>query len=64
VQLLLDTGKADLNTCDVKGETPLLVAVLCGHKTVVRQLLGTRMVDVNSQDEEGRTIILCDGKWR
>ncbi|RYP49195.1 hypothetical protein DL768_005073 [Monosporascus sp. mg162] len=39
VQLLLDTGKVDIDSIDNNGRTPLQWAVERGHETIVRLLL-------------------------
>ncbi|KAL9085606.1 MAG: hypothetical protein Q9165_007506 [Trypethelium subeluteriae] len=55
VQLLLETGKVDVNSRDWAGETPLLQAVWEGHEAILRLLLEQGKVDVNSRNIYGQT---------
>jgi ankyrin repeat protein len=49
VQLPLETGKTDVNSKDLKNEqTPLSYASLHGHEVVLKLLLATRKVKVES----------------
>jgi hypothetical protein len=48
--VLLETGKADVDSKDTKGRTPLQWAAEKGHEAVVKLLLGTGKVDVDSKD--------------
>ncbi|KAF2790688.1 hypothetical protein K505DRAFT_351801 [Melanomma pulvis-pyrius CBS 109.77] len=48
VKLLLATGKAEVNSKDSKGRTPLF-----GNEAVVKLLLATGKVEVNSKDSKG-----------
>ncbi|KAK5710089.1 hypothetical protein LTR17_019202 [Elasticomyces elasticus] len=53
VNLLLDTGKVELNTKDdLDGRTPLSWAARGGYEAVVKLLLDTGHSDVNSKDTE------------
>ncbi|KAI0455693.1 hypothetical protein F5B21DRAFT_178737 [Xylaria acuta] len=59
VQLLLNTGKVDVDSKDNEyGQTPLSWAAENGHKAVVQLLLNTGKVDVNSKDSNGQTPLL------
>ncbi|KAB5583091.1 Het-eN [Coniochaeta sp. 2T2.1] len=62
VKLLLDTGKAEINSKDIDinasdedGRTPLSWAAEKGHEAIVKLLLDTRKVDVDASDKDGRT---------
>jgi ankyrin repeat protein len=56
IELLLETGKADVNSKDGDGRTPLSWAAVNGHEAVIKLLLETSKVDVESKDTEyGRT---------
>jgi ankyrin repeat protein len=55
VQLLLATGKANVDSKDTGGRTPLLWAAYQGHEAVVQLLLETGKANVNSKDKRGQT---------
>ncbi|CAG9999233.1 unnamed protein product [Clonostachys byssicola] len=56
VQMLLDTGRADVNSRDDTGRTPLSWAAGSPKSLfTVSMLLNTGRVDVNSRDDNGRT---------
>jgi ankyrin repeat protein len=55
VQLLLTTGKADVNAKDNNGQTSLLYAARKGYEGVVQLLLTTGKADVNIKDIGGQT---------
>ncbi|KAL1625640.1 hypothetical protein SLS56_007224 [Neofusicoccum ribis] len=55
VELLLETGKADVDSKDQFGRTPLWWAAESGHEAVVKLLLETGKVDVDLKDQFGRT---------
>ncbi|PVH90597.1 ankyrin, partial [Periconia macrospinosa] len=57
-QLLLDTGKVDIDSNDLDGRMPLSWAAENGHVEVVHLLLDTDEVDINSDDLDGRTPLL------
>ena len=50
VKLLINTGKADLNSKDSYGQTPLWWAAKQRHEPVVKLLVSTGKMDVNSKD--------------
>jgi ankyrin repeat protein len=58
VQLLLNTGKVDIDSRDKYGQTPLWWAAAREHKAVVQLLLATGKVDINWQDEYRQTLLL------
>jgi len=47
VKLLLATGKADVDSKDNEGQTPLSWAALLGHEAVVKLLLATGKADID-----------------
>jgi Ankyrin repeats (3 copies) len=55
VELLLATGKVDVDSKDDSDRTPLSWAAGNGHKAVIELLLATGKVDVDSKDDSGRT---------
>ena len=55
VELLLETGKVDVNSKDTWGLTPLWWTAQNGHEAVVKLLLETGKVDVDSKDIWGLT---------
>jgi ankyrin repeat protein len=55
VELVLDTGIADVDYRDVYKQTLLSKAAGRGHETVVKLLLDTGRVDVDSRDRDGVT---------
>jgi ankyrin repeat protein len=64
VQLLIE-GKSDVKIDfkdNIAERTPLSWAAENGHKTVVKLLLKTEMVDVNLGDKDGRTPLLFAAK--
>jgi ankyrin repeat protein len=50
VKILLDAGKADVNSKDKDDRTPLQWAVQNGHDAVIKLLLDTGNVEVDSED--------------
>ena len=64
VELLLGTGKVDVDAKDNSGQTPLMWAVGSGHKDTVELLLGTGKVDVDASSEGHKQIVemLLDNK--
>ncbi|KAI9776691.1 MAG: hypothetical protein M1839_009418 [Geoglossum umbratile] len=57
VKLLLETGKADVDSKDSWGRTPLSWAAGSGHKAVVKVLLETGKANVDSKDSGGRILL-------
>lgn len=53
VELLLESGKVDLNLKDGFGRSPLLWAAEKGHKAVIKLLLETGKVNLDSRDGFG-----------
>ncbi|KAH7207379.1 putative Pfs NB-ARC and ankyrin-domain-containing protein [Fusarium oxysporum] len=58
VKMLLDTGKADVDSRDENGQSPLSWAAENGHEAVVKILLDTGKADVDSRDKNGRSPLL------
>jgi ankyrin repeat protein len=54
-QLLLKTGKVNVNSRDKYGRTPLSCAAERGHHEIVALLLNSRDIDVNLKDAKHRT---------
>ncbi|KAK3493505.1 heterokaryon incompatibility protein-domain-containing protein [Neurospora crassa] len=57
VELLLGSGKVDVNLQNDRGETALHLAASKGHEDVVKLLLDSGKVDANKQDENGQTAL-------
>jgi ankyrin repeat protein len=56
VKLLLETGKANADSTDFAGRTPLWWAAVGGHEAVVKLLLETGKANADSKDSyDGRT---------
>lgn len=55
VELLLETGRVDVEAKDFRGRTPLSWAAGNGQETVVQLLLQTGQVELEAKDYEGRT---------
>ncbi|RYP62353.1 hypothetical protein DL771_009766 [Monosporascus sp. 5C6A] len=51
--------KVDIDSKNAKGQTPLLGAVVNGHKAVVKLLLDTGKADVDAKDNYGWTPLWC-----
>lgn len=54
IRILLNIGYSP-DPGDTSFRTPLIYAAEMGHEAVVRTLLGTGKVDIDSKDEDGRT---------
>lgn len=59
VELLLETGKINIDSKDEDGRTPLWKAASKGHEPVVKLLLESGKVDVDSGDKYGHTPLWC-----
>lgn len=59
VELLLATGKVDINSKHIDGGTPLLSAVEGGHESVVKLLLTADNIDIDCRDNNGQTPLLA-----
>jgi len=55
LELLLSTGRVDINEKDKDGRTPLSSAAEKGHEVVVKLLLSTGKAEVDAKDKDGRT---------
>jgi ankyrin repeat protein len=55
VKPLLGTGKADVNSKDDYGWTPLSTAGANGHESIVKLLLDIGNVEVDLKENDGRT---------
>jgi ankyrin repeat protein len=70
IEVLLATGRVDIDSRDGGGQTPLSLAAQYGHTRVVRMLLeaekkGLGAVDVDSRSNNGRTplSLAAQGGW-
>ncbi|KAJ4364082.1 hypothetical protein N0V83_009537 [Neocucurbitaria cava] len=59
VDILLATGKAEVNSMDVFGRTPLLWAAANGHEAIVALLLYIGQAAVNLKTRCGQTPLMC-----
>ncbi len=59
VKLLLETGKAHVDSKDRYNRTPLLWATWNRHEAVVKLFLETGKADVDSKDAYGQTPLSC-----
>lgn len=57
IQALVNSGKLDIHSRNVSGETALMLAVEKGHVDTARVLV-TSGADVNEQDKSGRTVLI------
>jgi ankyrin repeat protein len=57
VNLLLATGKANVDSKDNTGRTPLSWAAENGYEAVIKLLLATGKASVDSKNNSGRTPI-------
>ncbi|PIG80349.1 ankyrin repeat-containing protein [Aspergillus arachidicola] len=55
LKTLIDCGKADPNSRDNRGQTPLSYAAECSDSATIRLLLESPLVDVDSKSNAGRT---------
>ncbi|PQE05542.1 ankyrin repeat-containing protein [Rutstroemia sp. NJR-2017a BBW] len=55
VRMLLDTGKAEVDSKNKSGNTPLSLAAMSGNAAVVKMLLDTGKVEVDLKNEDGDT---------
>ncbi|KAE8369205.1 ankyrin repeat-containing domain protein [Aspergillus caelatus] len=55
LKTLIDCGKADPNSRDTHGQTPLAYAAECSDAATIRLLLESPLVDVDAKDNAGRT---------
>jgi ankyrin repeat protein len=62
VQLLVMSGKVNVDSKDDYGRTPLSYAAQHGHYNVMVQLMATGNVELDSKDNHGRTP-LCYAAW-
>ena len=60
----VDTSKADVDSKDNYGRTPLLNAAANGHEAVVKLLVATGKADVDSKDNYGRTLLWYAATFR
>jgi hypothetical protein len=58
VEVLISVRKADVNSRDEDGATPLIHAARYGHKDTVEVLLSVGKADVNLKDKVGRTPLI------
>ena len=55
LKTLIDSGKADLNSRDRHGQTPLAYAAECSDAAAIRLFLESPLVQVDAKDDSGRT---------
>ncbi|CAN9253185.1 unnamed protein product [Alternaria alternata] len=58
VELLLNTGKVDVNAQDGHGESAIMMAAKQGREDIVELLLKCEGIDVNAQDANGDTTLM------
>lgn len=58
VNMLLNTGKADVNAKDKEGTNSLMAAAARGHLGCIQGLLEVKDIDVNSQNTDGHTALM------
>ena len=56
IDLLLKHG-ADLNANNMWKVTPITIAMLKNHQSIVKELLKRDEIDVNGKDDQGRTLL-------
>ena len=54
--LLADPRLTSINARGGDGETPLMAAVVCGNVEVVRELVRVEGVDLETRDDEGKSL--------
>lgn len=54
-KLLLDTGRVEADSRNIRGRSPLSWAAENGHEAVTKLLLDTGSVEADSRDEGGRS---------
>jgi hypothetical protein len=55
IELLLKTGKVEINAKDTNGQTSLSLAAHSGYETIIKLLLETGQVEVDVKDIHGQT---------
>jgi ankyrin repeat protein len=58
VELLLETGRVEVELVDDYGRTPLMHACQCGHVGIAKLLIETGSVNLNATDEFGNTPLM------
>ena len=57
IDCLLSLDKVDVNTRDLYGRTPLILAVIMRNQDHVNALIQCNRVDIDAQDDDGRTAL-------
>lgn len=57
IDILLNLDTVDVNSRDLYGRTPLILAVMARRPFQVKSLLGCKHVDMDAQDVDGRTAL-------
>lgn len=58
LNMLLSTGKADVNAKDKEGTNSLMAAAARGHLECIKALLAIKGVEVNAQNTDGHTALM------